>query len=106
MDYRDYVTATHAGALPTTHPQGDHMTDNPNNPPTRRLKVFFVTPCLSCGVFIETPQDMHPRMLDGEPICTPCAVSERADIEPSYRASMVGLVICDALHLAPVEGEA
>ena len=89
-----------------SNPQGDPMTYNPNNPPTRRLKVFMVTPCLSCGLYIETPQDKHPRMLDGEPICTPCAVSERDDMEPTYRASMVGLVIRDALHLAPVEGEA
>ena len=63
----------------------------------RKPKVFMVTQCLDCGVEIDAPQDCHPRMEDGEPICTSCAVAERQQLATVQLHSTVGIIIADAL---------
>ena len=62
-----------------------------------KLSVFHITPCLACGQQITAQQDKHPRMTDGEPVCTPCAVQERTGMDASQRAHVVGLILADAL---------
>ena len=87
--YCDGVTATDAGALPL-NPQGEPM----------RIRVFHITPCLECGTEITAPQDCHPRIEDGEPVCTSCAVTERTGLDASEQAQVVGLVLAAALGTA------
>lgn len=70
-----------------SNPQGEPM----------KLSVFHITPCLACGQQITDPQDKHPRVKDGEPVCTPCAVQERTGMDASQRAHVVGLILADAL---------
>lgn len=65
-----------------------------------KLKVFHITPCLDCGAEITAPQDCHPRIEDGEPVCTSCAVKERTGLDASQQAQMVGLVLAAALGTA------
>ena len=79
--------------------------------PTRekmKLKVQTITPCLSCGKKNIEHQDAHPSYEhDGGVVCTPCAVAERAALDATAQATLVGLVIQDILgNRVPVRGEA
>lgn len=55
--------------------------------PYRGLRVAFITPCISCGQYVE-PQDEHQHAVTGDMVCTSCAIRGAATVVAACAASL------------------
>ena len=60
---------------------------NRNSAPFRGLRVAFISPCVSCGVYVPE-QDSHQHAVTGELVCTDCAIRKVAPVVAADAASL------------------
>jgi hypothetical protein len=46
---------------------------NRKTAPIRGLRVRFITPCITCGQYVDD-QDQHQHAASGDMVCTACAL--------------------------------